>query len=98
MGKIHFDLNLEKKLLNFKKKKLNLDATLFSGEITHLDKEKVLTLYYLGRKDEMPLNEMERVYDFICENKLDKKIHVSSAEDDFPNISLRGYINANIYG
>jgi len=97
---INLEVRLTKKTLAVNGKKLSLDNSLLSAEVSRIQSrkdERELTLQYMGKKGTTPYHEIMNIYSLIKEQRLSERIEVSSCKYNPPNVSLVGKINATIY-
>tara|TARA_Y100000310_G_C20212162_1_gene591837 strand:+ start:80 stop:412 length:333 start_codon:yes stop_codon:yes gene_type:complete len=101
------NVSLTEKVLSVQGKKLQLDDTLFSAEVSRIlneDGEYALTFSYEKGKDGEIISECENIYSFLEAQRLTDRqdeLEVTSCGIqkgiDFPNVSICGRMKATIH-
>lgn len=95
------EVRLEDISLSINEKTFNLDGSLFYAAILRdlgNERIRIVELKYNNRREDFVIEEGERIYEFIKEQKLTKKIQVSPCpEANFPTVALSGRYKAVIH-
>ncbi len=101
MADLQLELRLSEKTLFVNGTKIELDKSLFAGEISQVlnrKDQKAFELRYTSKGEDFACEEADRVHAFLEQGSLQERIEVYAyPEADFPTIALVGNFKARIY-